>query len=98
MITICLLLITLFQTSTLEENRSRAVVRAFQAGDHPIPHPNGWLGHVVDHIIPLCAGGHDEVSNMQWQTASASYRKDGFERSLCTAMQKQGYILTKVAQ
>lgn len=40
-------------------------------------------GYVIDHIIPLCAGGPDEVANMMWQTREASYKKDVMERSVC---------------
>lgn len=40
----------------------------------------GW---VVDHIVPLCAGGPDAVSNMQWQERSASHAKDAQERRAC---------------
>lgn len=40
----------------------------------------GW---VIDHIVPLCAGGTDSVDNMEWQTAKDSYKKDAFERSVC---------------
>lgn len=38
-------------------------------------------GYVVDHIIPLCAGGVDDPSNMQWQDKQTSYRKDILERA-----------------
>ena len=40
-------------------------------------------GFVVDHITPLCAGGADQPSNMQWQTIKASKLKDRQERRLC---------------
>lgn len=33
-------------------------------------------GFVVDHINPLCAGGLDAPSNMQWQTLAESKIKD----------------------
>jgi hypothetical protein len=72
--------------------RSRAVVRAFIAQSD---HPQGWPGHVVDHRIPLCAGGPDRVTNMQWQERQASYQKDVFERALCMALTEQGYVLVK---
>ena len=45
-------------------------------------------GYVVDHIIPLCAGGADKTSNMQWQPKAASYKKDIFERSQCASLKK----------
>ena len=41
-------------------------------------------GYVVDHIIPLCAGGDDAPSNMQWQDYKTSLLKDQWERQLCT--------------
>lgn len=51
--------------------RDRAQVRAFRA-EHPCPATDrtrgacpGWQ---VDHVVPLCAGGADHPSNMQWIT------------------------------
>jgi hypothetical protein len=38
---------------------------------------------VVDHIVPLCAGGADRPRNMQWQTIAAARAKDVEERALC---------------
>lgn len=65
-------------------DRSAVIVFMRQTG-----HPNGWPGHVVDHIVPLCAGGPNTPDNMQWQELQASYRKDGFERELCNALRRQ---------
>lgn len=36
-------------------------------------------GFVVDHIKPLCKGGPDRPSNMQWQTVAAAKAKDKWE-------------------
>lgn len=51
--------------------RDRAQVRAFRA-EHPCPatgHTRGACpGWHVDHVMPLCAGGADRPSNMQWIT------------------------------
>ena len=40
-------------------------------------------GYVVDHIIPLCGGGADAPSNMQWQTIEDGKLKDKEERTQC---------------
>ena len=40
-------------------------------------------GYVIDHIKPLCDGGPDKASNMQWQMLAASYKKDVIERRVC---------------
>lgn len=45
----------------------------------------GW---VVDHIEPLCAGGPDKVSNMQWQTVQDAKTKDKLEVRQCSAMRR----------
>jgi hypothetical protein len=42
-------------------------------------YPNGRKGWVVDHIVPLCRGGGDVVSNLQWQTAADAKAKDKIE-------------------
>ena len=43
-------------------------------------------GYVVDHIRPLCAGGPDQPSNMQWQTVAAAKIKDRDEWRECRAL------------
>lgn len=52
-----------------ETKRSSAEVRAFRQL-HPCPatgqHRGRCPGWEVDHVIPLCAGGPDKPSNMQW--------------------------------
>lgn len=40
-------------------------------------------GYVVDHVIPLCLGGADHPSNMQWQRRGESLKKDKLEREAC---------------
>jgi hypothetical protein len=43
-------------------------------------------GYVIDHINPLCNGGPDQRSNMQWQTVADGLRKDADERRLCRTL------------
>jgi hypothetical protein len=71
--------------------RSAAAVRAFRR-EHPCPATGkttgpcpGW---VVDHIWPLCAGGPDAPSNMQWQRYADSVQKDRLERALCRCLKR----------
>jgi hypothetical protein len=40
-------------------------------------------GFLVDHVIPLCAGGPDKPSNMQYQSVEDAKIKDRAERKLC---------------
>ena len=46
-------------------------------------YPHGRHGYVVDHIVPLCAGGADAPGNMQWQTYAQSKVKDINEVHMC---------------
>ena len=66
--------------------RSGAARAAFQRAN-PCPstgRPAGpCAGYVVDHIVPLCAGGADAPVNMQWQTAADGLAKDRIERKEC---------------
>jgi hypothetical protein len=68
------------------EKRSYAAKAEFKRL-HPCP-ANGQkrgpcLGYILDHIVPLCAGGPDSSSNMQWQTVSDAKAKDRDERMMC---------------
>lgn len=45
-------------------------------------------GYVVDHIQPLCAGGADHPSNMQWLTVEAARAKDRPLLRECRARKK----------
>jgi hypothetical protein len=66
--------------------RSPEVAREFQRL-HPCPStgkPKGRCpGYVKDHIKPLCAGGLDHPSNMQWQTVGDAKKKDRIEKAQC---------------
>lgn len=61
---------------------------------HPCPatgQPRGACpGYVVDHVKPLCAGGADHHSNMQWQTVHDAKIKDAEERRMCNARRPPG--------
>ncbi len=66
--------------------RDAAVARAFQKS-HPCPSTGktsgSCPGYRKDHIKPLCAGGPDHPSNMQWQTVAEAKKKDQLEREQC---------------
>lgn len=70
-------------------DRSAAQVAAFKR-HNPCPSTGqrrgGCPGYVVDHVYPLCAGGIDHPSNMQWQSTSESRAKDREERRLCRSL------------
>lgn len=66
--------------------RDRGQVRAFKA-HNACPSTDKFRGScpgfVVDHIVPLCAGGFDGPKNMQWQSYADSRVKDGREIRFC---------------
>jgi hypothetical protein len=68
--------------------RSSAAKAEFQRQyQYPCPSTGGvhgaCPGYVKDHVIPLCAGGQDRPSNMQWQTVVDAKAKDRIERRQC---------------
>ncbi|MDP1681062.1 MAG: HNH endonuclease signature motif containing protein [Burkholderiales bacterium] len=70
-----------------------ASVRRIFTQQNPCPaigEPRGACpGWVVDHIVPLCAGGADTTDNMQWQTKEEALEKDKEEWRLCRELRKQ---------
>lgn len=75
------------------EYRSYRAKRDFRM-ENPCPSTGKVRGacpeYVVDHVVPLCAGGADAPSNMQWQTVEAGKRKDRDERKACRQSKGQG--------
>lgn len=69
--------------------RSAAEILAFKR-ENPCPatgeRRGGCPEWVIDHVQPLCAGGPDHRSNMQWQTVKDAKRKDVDERKLCRSL------------
>lgn len=70
----------------LAADRSYATRKAFML-ENPCPATGqvkgkcpGWI---VDHIVPLCAGGRDEPWNLQWQTVEDAKAKDRIEVREC---------------
>ena len=43
----------------------------------------GTTGWVVGYIKPLCAGGADRITNLQWQTVATAKRKEREAQKLC---------------
>ncbi|QGH72681.1 MAG: HNHc protein [Podoviridae sp. ctQNx1] len=82
------LILILFSTPLVagEIVRDPSQVRAFKRVN-PCPATSkiekSCPGYVVDHIVPLCAGGADRPSNMQWQDKIAGLQKDKLEWWLC---------------
>lgn len=66
--------------------RSRVVRAEFQRYE---PCPSTGLtrgacpGFEVDHAVPLCMGGPDVISNLQWLTVEAHRRKTVDDIRLC---------------
>lgn len=79
-------LILLLAMSAQAAPRSGAERAAFKR-EHPCPatgqRRGNCPGYVIDHVQPLCAGGADHRSNMQWQALAESLVKDRWERSIC---------------
>jgi hypothetical protein len=75
------------------EHRSREVTRAFQR-ENPCPSTGRTAGacpdFIKDHVTPLCAGGADSVSNMQWQTIEDAKAKDRWELEWCAEIRRGG--------
>jgi len=74
------------QTCDAKTHRNPAARADFKRA-HPCP-ANGKKsgacpGYVIDHVVPLCAGGPDHPGNMQWQTIAAAKAKDRIERQQC---------------
>ena len=69
--------------------RSHAVTAEFQR-ENPCPSTGKMAGacpgFIKDHVTPLCAGGADSVSNIQWQTIEDAKTKDRSERESCRAL------------
>lgn len=40
-------------------------------------------GYVIDHVVPLCAGGEDHRRNMQWLTVEQHRAKSRDELARC---------------
>lgn len=88
-----LLLTLLFIASISHADARDRAQRAEFVREHPCPATGkthgacpGW---VVDHIVPLCAGGADAPSNMQWQGLNASKEKDKEEWRTCREFKKR---------
>lgn len=73
------------------EARSKAQARHFRV-DHPCPASGRVKGpcpnFVIDHVVPLCAGGLDAPINMQWQTTIAAKEKDRLEMQECRQIRR----------
>ena len=95
MIKVLLVLALLSQDMSLdiEVGTKRSPTPAMNAFRKQTGYQKGRPGWVIDHVVPMCAGGPDAVANLQWQEAAASYRKDVFERALCMAMKRQGLVI-----
>jgi hypothetical protein len=77
----------ILMASTPAEARDASARRAFvRENPCPVTGQRGKCpGWVVDHVVPLCAGGPDKLGNMQWQTVEDAKIKDREERRQCNS-------------
>lgn len=71
--------------STLERHAFVKEVACPATEKHRLPCP-GWQ---IDHIEPLCAGGADHRSNMQWLTVEDHKAKTKLDVRVCSARRKE---------
>jgi hypothetical protein len=45
-----------------------------------------WPNYEFDHLIPLCAGGSDDITNLWPQPIAEAHKKDVLENDICLAM------------
>ncbi len=88
-----ILLVALFALSPgAASERSAAAVVAFKR-HNACPatglHRGKCPGYQVDHITPLCAGGDDKPSNMQWLSIEAHREKTRGDVRHCRALRNQ---------
>lgn len=81
------LAVVLAATTCAEAGQRSSAAKAEFKRQQPCPATSSSRGpcpgHVVDHVVPLCAGGADHASNMQWQTAAEAKTKDRAEIAQC---------------
>jgi hypothetical protein len=70
--------------STVERHAFVKAVACPATEKHRLPCP-GWQ---IDHIEPLCAGGADQRSNMQWLTIEDHKAKTKQDVRACNALRK----------
>lgn len=73
-------------TSTTEK-RHFAAAHPCPGTGKPVP---SCPGYVLDHVVPLCAGGEDKATNMQWQEVGPASYKDKIEWAYCRCLKKHG--------
>lgn len=85
-LSVFLCLICTATTIEAKQPRSQSARQSFvrttpcpATGQPKLPCP----GYIIDHVVPLCAGGEDHPDNMQWQTVADAKAKDREERQLC---------------
>ncbi len=85
----------LVQTSRPIDDEAQADAarqRALFVGKYACPvtgkHSEACPGWVVNYVKPLCAGGVDRQSNLQWQTVATAKRKEREAQKMCAKAKK----------
>lgn len=74
--------------ATTRTREARTAFVATQACPATGRHRGRCPGWIVDHVIPLCAGGADAPENMRWQTEERAHAKDRIEFQYCRCLDR----------